>query len=209
MAMAYTLVVGVSGCANFSAKVTGSARSGSEQLLTTGAADRAIACIDFRPLGQPRAFLDASRVTGPDAAWIAFALRRSMARQGLIVVDDRRDAQVVVEAALAASGTDEVDCRLLTPSGSSGGLLSLLGAGGASGGASTSSTYAIGRKVRQDAVVKLALVAFDEPSRRLVWESGTRMNAETLDRRLIATEEVERSASLDELDRYPRRTGKP
>ncbi len=67
-------------------------------------------------------YLDDSRIAAADKEWLIFSLRRTMARQGLLLVDDRKDAHVIVEAAVAAYGTDEVNCSLSTP-GMSGGLL--------------------------------------------------------------------------------------
>lgn len=185
------------GCANFAAKITGSPRAGSEQLLLTGTADRAIDCLDFGPLAGATAYLDTSHVASVDAGWLIFALRRAMARQGVLLADEKRDARVIVEAAVAAYGTDEVDCRLAAPGVTAVGNLPLPTSG--------STLFAIGRKSRQDAVVKLALTATDAASRRLAWESGAILRTGALDRRFLGTAEYGRSGSLPELDAYPRR----
>ena len=198
--IAASLIVGgllaSGGCAGYSAKITASPRAGSEQLLLTGTADRAIDCLDFGPITGARVFLDDSRVEAADKGWITFALRRAMARRGLTVVDSKAEAQVIVEAAVAAYGTDEVDSRLVLPS-----LTTFAGVPIAA----PSTTNAISRRSRQDAVVKLALVAFDAPTRRLVWESGTVLRTAASDRQFVGSREVERSTSVPELQTYPRR----
>lgn len=195
--LAFVVALPLGGCASFSAKITGSGRSGSEQILLTGAADRAISCVDFRPLSGASVFLDASRVTSTDAGWVAFGLRRAMARQGLLLVEERRDAQVIVEAAVAAYGTDEVDCRVSTPGLTSFELLPFV--------PTSADPHAFGRKSRQDAVVRLALAGYDAKTRRLVWESGDVQHEESLDRRFIGTHEITRATTLPALERYPRR----
>ncbi len=198
LGVAVVAAMAMGGCANFSARITGTPRAGSEQLLLTGTADRAIACLDFRPLAGARVYLDTSRVAAADAGWVIFGLRRAMARQGLLLVDERREAAVIVEAAVAAYGTDEVDRRLSTPNVVPTGPIPIP--------AANLGSYAFGRKSRQDAVVKLALVGFDAATRRLIWESGTVVDVETFDRRFIGPHEIRRSSTLPELERYPRRS---
>lgn len=183
------------GCSSFTARITSSERSGSEQLLLTGISDQAIECLNFAPLAGAHVYLDDSHIDATDDDWITFSLRRTMARQGLLLVSDEDDAEVVVDAAVAAYGTDETDCRIALPSVSSFGAIPL----------PTGNPDAISRKNRQDAVIKLALMATDRASHRLVWESGTILKTGTLDRRFFGTREVKRSSSLAELDPYPRR----
>ena len=190
------------GCASVTTKVTGTGRAGAEQLLLTGTADRVIDCLNFHPLIGAKVYLDASHVDAVDKGWMTFALRRAMARQGIMTVDDKKDAQVVMEAAAGAYGTDEVDCRLTTPGTIPLPLLPF----GATSGTLTGGNALI-RKNRQDAVVKLALAAYDTTSHRLVWESGTILNKQALDRRFFGTTEISRHATLPENRGYPRRRG--
>ena len=103
-------------------------------------------------------FLDTAQVKATDSGWVIFSLRREMARQGVLLVDDKKLAQTLVEAAVAAYGTDEVDCRFSLPSTFSVGVLPVPTGTADAGG--------LIRKNRQDAVVKLALLAFDARSRR-------------------------------------------
>jgi hypothetical protein len=165
------LAVGA-GCSSM--KVTGTARSGTEQLLLTGTWDRALACVDFRPLAGAPVYLNTSYLPETDKGWLTMSLRRAMAAQGVLLKDDQKEAAVVMEAALGAYGTDEQDCQFGLPSlGSSAGaalvnpLLGAASAMGSSGGSSMS----LSRTNRQDAVVKLALFAYDAHTGAEVWES--------------------------------------
>ena len=60
-------------------------------------------------------------------------------------------------------------------------------------------------KNRQDAVVKLALFAYDAKTRQLVWESNTVMECGYLDRQYLGTANIGRQTSLPELESYPPR----
>ena len=147
------LVMPLWGCVSVTTKVTGSTRAGAEQLLLTGTADRAIAAIDFQPLAGRKVFFETDKVSATDSEWLVFGLKRAMARQGLLLVDDKKDAQVVVEAAVGAYATDDVDCRLSLPSTVSSGIIPVPIAG--------TGTSALIRRSKQDSVVKLALFGYD------------------------------------------------
>jgi hypothetical protein len=196
---AFVMVVAHGGCIDATVSTTGSARTGSEQLLLTGTSDQAIDCLDFRPLCGARVYLDTKNLSATDSGWISFSLRRAMARQGLLLVDEKEHPQVIVEAAVAAYGTDQADCSVSLPSSTptSSTLLPLSPSGSSGSGALT-------RKFRQYAVVKLALLGIDAQTHRLVWETGTILHTGALDRRFCADEEVSRFTTIPELHGYPR-----
>ncbi len=185
------------GCTSVTQKITGSSRAGAEQLLLTGISDRAVSSIDFHPLAGHHVYLETGQLNATDSGWIIFSLRREMARQGLLLVSDKKEAQTLIEAAVGAYGTDEVDCRLSLPSTIPLGLLPI------STGAS--STGGLIHKNWQDAVVKLALFAYDARTRQLVWESNTIMDYGYLDREYFGTTNIYRRTSLPELECYPPR----
>ncbi|QEH34607.1 hypothetical protein OJF2_31480 [Aquisphaera giovannonii] len=189
---------GMSGCVSVTTKITGSARAGAEQLLLTGTSQRAVDSIDFRPLAGRKAFLAVAQEEKTDASWLVFSLRREMARQGVILVDDKKEAEVLVEGAVAAYGTDEVDSRISLPSITALGTLPLPASSG-------SSTGGLIQKNRQDAVVKLALVALDAKSRQLVWETDDVLQTGYLYRRFMGSTNITRSTSVPELECYPPR----
>ncbi len=71
--------------------------------------------------------------------------------------------------------------------------------------AASSGSTTLCRKSKQDAVVKLALFAYDAGSRQLVWESGTIQTNEYLDRNFILSSVTRRQTSIPELESYPPR----
>ncbi|WP_165234276.1 DUF6655 family protein [Aquisphaera insulae] len=188
---------GAGGCVSVTTKITGSSRAGAEQLLLTGTSQKAVDSIDFRPLAGRKVFLSVTQDEKTDAAWLAFSVRREMTRQGVLLVDDKKDADVLVEGAVAAYGTDEIDSKLSLPSISAVGTLPLP--------ASSSTNGGILQRNRQDAVVKLALVGRDATSRQLVWESDDVLQTGYLYRRFIGSSNVTRATSVPELECYPPR----
>lgn len=196
---ALALVAAMSGCVNVTTRSTNSARTGTEQLLMTGATDQAISSIDFSPLAGCSVFLNPA-TAATDADWINFSLRREMARQGVLLAPDKDKAQVVVESAIGAYGTDETGKSVSLPSGFSIGMLPLpLPTGG---GADDSGFY---RRQRQNSVVKLALFAYDASTRQMVWDSNTIIGQGDLDRKFLGTTNISRKTSEPELETYPPR----
>jgi len=192
------LALGLCGCVSVTTKITGSARSGAEQLLLTATADRAIASIDFAPLAGRKVYLETAQVSATDASWIIFGLRREMSRQGLRLVADKKDAETIVEASVAAYATDEVDSRVSLPTSFAASLVPIpVG--------SAADTSAIVRKSKQDSVVKLALFGYDAKTRELAWESEPVMEVGKLDRRFLGTCNITRRTSIPELESYPPR----
>ena len=191
------LLMASSGCATVTTKITGSSRAGTEQLLLTGISDRAVGSIDFRPLAGHRVYLETAQLSAADSGWVIFSLRREMARQGLLLVSEKKEAETLVEAALGAYGTDEIDCRVSLPSTVPLGILPV--------STGTSSTGGLIHKNWQDAVVKLALFAYDAKSRQMVWESNTVMECGYLDRHYLGSTNIYRQTSLPELESYPAR----
>jgi Family of unknown function (DUF6655) len=191
-----------------SVKTTGSARSGSEQLLLTGAWDSALCTVDFRPLAGRRAFLDPQFVTVVDKEWVLSSTRRAMAEQGVLLQDVKDKADVIVEAALGAYGTDDRNCTVGLPQ--VGILPSLSGTVAASGSSpgpgsntSSASSLSLSQTSKQDAVVKASFFAYEAKSGQMVWESGPILNAQGVRDHYVLGAGPHRISSLPELDRYP------
>ena len=117
-----------SGCT--SVTVTGTPRTGTEQLLLTGTLDDAIYHVDFSPLAGSKVFLDTQYVTIVDKDWVISSIRRTMAEQGILLENNKDKAEVIVEAAFGAYGTDQRDRKFglpgisLTPSLTTGAAVS-------------------------------------------------------------------------------------
>jgi hypothetical protein len=153
-----------SGCGT--TKVTGTARTGTEQLLLTNAWDKALMRVDFRPLTGVPVFLDTTNVTAVDQGWVVSSLREAMLTQGVLIREKKEQAQFVIEARVGAYGTDD-DSMLVgiaqttippTVTGIPTGTIPKL---------------PLIERSRQSAVAKLALFAYDRASGQLVWSSGT------------------------------------
>ena len=94
--------------------------------------------------------------------------------KGFLLENNKDKAQVIVEVAFGAYGTDKRDRKVglpgisLTPSLTTGAAV-------ASSGISTSLNFS--QTNRQDAVVKASLFAYEAKTGRLVWESAPLFNA--------------------------------
>ena len=94
---------------------------------------RCAAHVDFSPLAGARVFLDTQFVTVVDKDWVISSIRRTMAEQGILLENNKDKAQVIVEAAIGAYGTDERDRKFglpglsLSPSLTTGAALSSAG----------------------------------------------------------------------------------
>ncbi len=172
LALGALILVMATGCT--SVKMTGTPRSGTEQLLLTGTWDAALMGVDFRPLTGSRVFLDAERVSVVDKDWIISSIRRTMAEQGVLLENNKDKAQVIVEAAFGAYGTDERQRKLGLPG--IGIVPSLSGLSVGTTGSSSALTFS--ETNQQDAVVKASLFAYEPKTGRMVWESGPILNAQ-------------------------------
>jgi hypothetical protein len=180
-------------------KVTGTPRTGTEQLLLTGTFDDALCQVNFRPLAGARVFLDGQYVSVADKDWVVSSIRRTMAEQGVLLESSKDKAQVVVEVAFGAYGTDQRDMKTGLPG--IGLAPTLTGPSLVSSGASNSLTFS--QTNRQDAVVKAAMFAYETKTGRLVWESGTFLNAQGLRDHFVLGHGPYRMSSRPEVEQYP------
>lgn len=186
-------------------KSTGTSRSGTEQLLLTGAWDSALCPVDFRPIAGRRVYVDSQFVSVTDKEWVVSSLRRRMAEQGVLLENDKAKAELIVEPSLGAYGTDERNCTFGLPSGGIFPALlspaSLLVGGAAS--TSNASGMTLTQSNKSDAVVKAAVFAYDAKSGHLVWESGPMLNAHGVRDRYFVGAGPYRISSLREVESYP------
>jgi hypothetical protein len=187
-----------SGCT--SVKMTGSARTGTEQLLLTGTWDNALSHVDFSALAGTKVFLDTQFVSVVDKDYIISSIRRTMAEQGLLLESTKDKAQNIVEVAIGAYGTDERDRKFGLPGLSVAPSLTT-GATVTSSGSSTSLTFS--ETNQQDAVVKASLFAYEAKSGRLVWESSPLYNAQGVRDHFVMGAGPYRLSSRPEVAQYP------
>jgi hypothetical protein len=150
-------------------KVTGTARTGTEQLLLTNAWDKALMKVDFRPLTGVPVFLDTSNVNAVDQGWVVSSLREAMLTQGVLIREKREQAQFIVEARVGAYGTDDDSMLVGISQTSVPPTLTGMPTG-------TIPKLPLIERSRQTAVAKLAMFAYDRASGQLVWSSGTMLD---------------------------------
>jgi hypothetical protein len=196
-AAAPLVLVLAGGCT--SVTVTGTPRTGTEQLLLTGTFDDALYHVDFSPLAGERVFLDTQFITIADKDWVISSIRRTMAEQGVLLESNKDKARVIVEAAFGAYGTDQRDRKFglpgisLTPSLTTGAAVST--------GSSTSLNFS--ETNQQDAVVKARLFAYEAKTGRLVWETAPLLNAQGVRDHFVIGSGPYRMSSRPEVQQYP------
>lgn len=149
-----------------STKMTGTARTGTEQLLLTNAWDDALRKVDFRPLAGVPVYLDSQNVTAVDQGWIVSSLRQAMLSQGVLIKPKPELAQWVVEARVGAYGTNEYNWLVGIPQTTVPAVVPGVPSG-------TIPEIPMIKKSDQHAVAKMALFAYDRSSGQMVWNSGT------------------------------------
>ncbi|TWU65271.1 DUF6655 family protein [Crateriforma conspicua] len=85
---------------------TDTSATGSQQLLLSSSVDSVVCSFDFQPLLGRRCYLDTRSLGAEKDGYVTYRIREQMISQGVRLVDSSDDADVVVEAGLAAYGTD-------------------------------------------------------------------------------------------------------
>lgn len=98
------LALTVSGCAT--TKHSDTARTGVEQLLISSATDQALDKVNFQPIRHAKVFVETKYLDCTDKNYIIVALHQRLMRHGATLVDKADDAQVIMEVASGAVGTD-------------------------------------------------------------------------------------------------------
>ena len=89
------------------ARNTAPQRTASEQLLISAAADRAAAQISLGIPKGPKVFIETCFFQGYDDGYAVAAIRTQMLKNGLLLMDERKDAEAVVQVASGALSTDQ------------------------------------------------------------------------------------------------------
>jgi hypothetical protein len=95
----------LAGCTT--ARSTAPARTASEELLISAAADRAAAQLSLNIPKGTRIFIDRQYFQGYDDGYAIAAIRTQMLKDGLMIVDDRTKAEAVVMVSSGALSTDQ------------------------------------------------------------------------------------------------------
>src|SRR5882672_10801116 len=95
----------LAGCTT--SRSTAPLRTASEQLLLSAAADRAAAQLSLGIPKGTRIFVDTRYFQGYDDGYAIAAIRTQMLKNGLMVVDDRPQAEAVIMVSSGALSTDQ------------------------------------------------------------------------------------------------------
>ena len=91
------------------------ARTATEQLLISTAAERASAQLALAiPYGS-NVFIDSSNFEGTDSKYALGTIRTSLLKKGVHLMDDKKNAQVIIEARAGALSTDRSTFLIGTP----------------------------------------------------------------------------------------------
>lgn len=193
------LAAAMSGCT--SVKMTGTPRTGTEQLLLTGTWDDALCRVDFRPLAGATVFVDATYVSSiADKDYVVSSVRRTMAEQGVLLENNKDKARYILEPSFGAYGTDMRDTSVGLPGMS---LTPSLLTGAAVTSSGSSNSLNVSQTNREDAVIKAILYAYDAKTGRMVWESGWLLNAQGVRDHFFMGAGPYRMSSRGEVERYP------
>ncbi len=191
--------VSASGCT--SVKMTGTARTGTEQLLLTGTWDDALCRVDFRPLAGEKVFVDPTYLSSVvDKDYVISSVRRTMAEQGVLLESNKDKAKFILEPSFGAYGTDMRDTNVGLPGMT---LMPSLLTGATVASSGSSSSLNMSQTNREDAVVKAILYAYDAKTGRMVWESGWLLNAQGVRDHFFMGAGPYRMSSRGEVERYP------
>ena len=89
------------------ARSTAPLRTASEQLLISAAADRAAAQLSLDIPKGTKIFVDSRFFQGYDDGYAIASIRTQMLKSGLLLVDDRAQAEAVVQVSVGALSTDQ------------------------------------------------------------------------------------------------------
>lgn len=147
-----------------------------EQLILSDSVDRAIRSIDFSPLAGRSCFLDDQFVNSPKSAsfvnadYVLSSVRNQLAAAGCILVDNRKDADIVVEPRVGVLGANENEVTYGIPSSSM--LTQAAAIVPTAPPVPTIPEISLARKNYQMAATKLAVFAYDATAGTPVWQSG-------------------------------------
>jgi hypothetical protein len=147
-------------------KTSGTARTGTEQLLLSNAWDSALQKVDFRPLTGVPVYLDTTNVSAVDQGWVVSSIRQALLSQGALLRAKPEEAQWIVEARVVAYGTDAYNWLVGVAQTTVPPTLTGVPSG-------TVPELPLIKKSDQRGIAKLALFAYDRASGQIVWNSGT------------------------------------
>lgn len=157
-----------------------------EQLLQSNAVDTAVARLDFTPLRGQRVYFDKQYIKDykgigfVNADYVISSLRQQMLAAGLYLMEEKGDADFVLEARMGALGNDNYEMVYGIPQSNS------IGAATTAMAAVTQvppipgiPELSIARRNDHFSAAKLAVFAYERESQARVWQSGVSVGRAT------------------------------
>ncbi|QDV69928.1 hypothetical protein Poly24_36460 [Rosistilla carotiformis] len=155
---------------------TTSSRTATDQLLLSDAVDRSITAIDFRPLTGRKVYLDATYVQPVkgllfvNSDYIISSLRQQIIAAGCLLEDERKDAELIIEARVGTLGADGYQVIYGIPA--SNALSTAASLVAEAPPVPTIPELSFARRESNEASAKIAAFAYDRETRKAVWQSG-------------------------------------
>ena len=152
-------------------RVTDSRRTATEQLLLSGAIDRAVDDIDCEPLANKSIYFEIDMVQpSEDLRYLIDTMRQKLLASGCTLKDKKADAEVVVNLRVGVVGTDSNRVIFGVPSVNVPPVLAAVG--GSPMSVPSIPEVPLVTKQAQRGVAKIGLFAYDQKTGKAVWQSG-------------------------------------
>jgi hypothetical protein len=162
MALLVSATLWLGGCVTNN--TTTPARSATEQLLLSTAADRALRSANLDILANRKVFLDATYFDSYDSKYVLGTVRDALSRAGALLQEDAKSSDIIVEARSGALSIDSSDLLFGIPN---------MGVPIPLAGAVQIPEVAFYKSNKQRSTAKIALLAFARESGAHVYSSGT------------------------------------
>jgi hypothetical protein len=155
------MVLFATGCV--SVRQTDPARTATEQLLLSTAADRAAEEADLAQFAHKKVFLDGSYFDSYDPKYALGTIRDALSRAGALLVADSKSSEITIEARSGALSTDDRTFLVGLPA---------MGLPIPLAGTITTPEVALYKSAKQYSTAKFLLLAYYTESREHLYSSG-------------------------------------
>ncbi len=157
------LCVWIIGCGT--TRTTNTSRTATEQLLVSNAIDEAISDMDFQILAGRNVYFDAQHLCScADKGYLISTMRQHLLAHGVRLMEDKKDADIVVEARCGGLGTDQHDVLFGVPQMQLPAIMP--------GMPSLLPEIPLAKKIEQRGVAKVAVFAYNRKTGSSIWQSG-------------------------------------
>jgi len=154
-------------------RMTDTQRAASEMLLISQAIDSSVAQVDCSPLCGKCVFLDTQYLDGTvDKGYLISSLRQHLLAHGVRMLEDKKNAEYIVEARSGAVGTDRNGLLVGIPQMSIPAVVP--------GQPTQIPEVALIKRTDMKGIAKLAVFAYERTTGQMVWQSGLTESRSTL-----------------------------